>query len=618
MPAHKHPFFHHTKNGVDLMRMPSFSWRQKLITTSLLCLFIPSVITLTLTGLYTNNELKNKTTVKSEQSLEVADFYVSNIIRDMINVMNTIQYDSEMITNLRMAWNSYEKNGIGKADFFSNKSVMDKVDQLTLFGGYTYVTILLPDGLYYSNYSTFQNDLSFMYKEPWLLRMDKDPVNTTNWVGLQKNYVHSEASQYPNLITIVRNFQLYSNAPNAYIILSKPEEQLHEIFNKYAQDQTMMLFDSNRKILSASDISLIGRYVPASFLTAGKAERTNWDGQEYLSVNHPLAIAGWSMQSLTHYGDVTGKIGNILNDVFVLQVLFFVVFSVVMFYLLRQLLKPIIQLAKTAVKVESGNLNVRSQVKGQDEIGHLGLSFDRMLDRIKQMIQQIQWEQERKRMAEIDLLQAQINPHFLFNTLNSIRLRVMMKGEKEIAEIVGSLSTLLRMTINRNNEFLPLHEEVSTVEQYMKLMDFRHHENIEFTVNLASDTLLATLPRFTLQPIIENAYIHGLRQKHGSIKVSSWKMGHLLFISVQDNGIGMNEEELSTVKEMLMETGKRGEPFSGAPSRINGIGLKNVNERLSIIYGDAYELELESSPGHGLKLTLRLPITVRVEESDDV
>jgi two-component system sensor histidine kinase YesM len=598
------------------MRISSFGWRKKLITISLLCLFIPTVITLTITGLYTKDELKNKASVKSEQSLEVADLYVSNIVRDMLSVFNTIQYDSEMITDLRIAWNSYKKNGNGKVDFFSFKPVAEKLDQLTFFGGQTYVTILLPDGLYFSNYSTYQNDLSFLYKEPWLTRPAEDPVNTTNWIGTHKNYIHADTIRYPNLITVVRSFQLYSNAPNAFIIVSKPEEQFHEIFSKYDADQTMMLLDANGTILSHTDANSIGKTVPASLLSSGTVERTEWNGQDYISVNHSLSFAKWSMLSLTPYREVTGKISNFLNDLITFQVLCFVVFSVILFYLLRQLTKPIVQLARTAERVESGNLNVRSMVAGQDEIGRLGLSFDRMLERINGMFQQIQWEQDRKRKAELELLQAQINPHFLFNTLNSIRLRVKMKGENEIADVVGSLSTLLRMTINRNNEFLTLHEEVSTVNEYLKLMNYRHHETVQFTTGLASDTLLAMIPRFTLQPLIENAYLHGLRQKHGNIMVNAWKQGHLLYISVQDDGAGMTEEELLTVKMMLMDKGVH-EPFVGASARITGIGLKNVNERLKMIYGEAYELKLESSPGEGLKLTLRLPITLREEEAGD-
>ncbi|TXK79611.1 sensor histidine kinase [Paenibacillus sp. N3.4] len=599
------------------MKMPSFSWRQKLITISLLCLFFPSVITLALTGLYTKNELTNKASFKSEQSLEVADLYISNIVIDMLNAFNTLQYDSEFITNLRVAWNSYDKNGGKQVDFFAYKPVSEKLEQLTFFGGQTYVSVLLPNGLYFSNYSTYQNDLSYMYEEPWLTRMSADPVNMTNWIGAQNNYVRSDAKKYPKLITVVRSFRLYANMQNAYIMISKPEGQFHEIFSKYAEDQTMMLLDGQGTILSQSNVDKIGTKVPKDILTAGLTEKTNWNGQEYISVNHPLSFAGWSLQCLTPYREVTGKIGNFLNDIIVFQALFFVVFAVVLFYLLRQLTVPIVQLVKTAMRVESGNLNERSMIVGKDEIGRLGSSFDRMLDRIEEMIQQIEWEQGRKRMAELEALQAQINPHFLFNTLNSIRLQVRMKGEMEISEIIGSLSTLLRMTINRNNEFLTLHEEVATIEQYMKLMNFRHLENVQLTTSLASDTLLAMIPRFTLQPLIENAYLHGLRQRHGQISVNSWKQGHLLFISVEDDGVGMTEEELTSVRAMLLESNRPGEPVKGKSSRMNGIGLRNVNERLRMIYGEAYHVELMSAPGLGLKLTLHLPITFHMEEEED-
>lgn len=600
------------------MRLPSFSWRQKLISTSLLCLFIPSVITLALTGLYTKNELTTKATVKSQQSLEVADLYISNIVRDMVNAFNTLQYDSEFITHLRAAYNSYHPEEGSKVDFFAFKPVNEKLEQLTFFGGQTYVTILLPNGLYFANYSTYQNDLTGLYEAPWLVRMGSDPVNTTNWVGAQDNYIHSDSLAQPKLITVVRAFRLYANEPNAYILISKPESQFREIFSKYAKDQTMMLLDNQGTVLSQSDAGLIGTKVDPSWLAPGVVQNTDWNGQRSIAVNHALPFAGWSLQCLTPFREITGDIGKFLNDIFIFQALFFVVFSLVMFYLLRQLTKPIVQLVKTAVRVENGNLDIRSQVNGKDEIGRLGTSIDRMLDRIKEMIEQVETEQGHKRMAELEALQAQINPHFLFNTLNSIRLQVRMKGEVEIAEIIGSLSTLLRMTINRNNEFVTLYEETGTIEQYMKLMNFRHLEDVELAANLASNTLMAMIPRFTLQPLIENAYIHGLKQKKGCIRISSWRIGHMLYISVEDDGVGMDEEELAQVTEMLKERVYPGERYLKKKSaHMNGIGLRNVNERLRLIYGDAYDLDLESRPGSGFKLTLRFPITMGKEETEN-
>ncbi|MEC0241198.1 sensor histidine kinase [Paenibacillus dokdonensis] len=583
------------------MRFPKWSWRQKLIITSLLCLVLPSVITLVLTGFYTKNELRNKAVDKAEQSLEVADLYESNIMKDMVNAFNSIQYDSEMITDLRVAWNKYKKDNTGTVDFFSFKQITEKLERITFFGGKTYVTILLPGGLYFSNYSTYKNDLKYMYGEPWLQDLSKEPMNTTSWLGTQQNYVRADAEKAPNLVTIVRTFQLYNNGVNAYIILSKPEEQFSQIFAKYASDQVMMVLDAKGRIISHTDPEQIGQSFRAERSSTGAFDIVKWNGLEYISVKHPLPFASWSMQSLTPYESVTSKIGNIFSYVFVLQIIFFMLFAIVLFYFLNQWTKPIMRLARTAAKVEKGLLQERSKVKGQDEVGHLGLAFDSMLDRVGEMIHQIEWEQSRKRMAELELLQAQINPHFLFNTLNSIRLQAILSGKHDIADNIGSLSTLLRMTINRNNEFVPLHEEVGTIEHYMRLMNFRHSEGVELHTNLASDTLLESIPRFTLQPLVENAYIHGLQQKQGEISISAWKQSGFLYIQIKDSGIGLTEEKMLEIQ-------------SGSP--VSGIGLKNVKERLQIIYGDVFAMEMCSSVGSGLTITLRIPLTIREENRD--
>ncbi|REK74182.1 cache domain-containing sensor histidine kinase [Paenibacillus paeoniae] len=593
------------------MRIPALSWRQKLITTSLLCLVLPSIITLALTGFQTKAEFKKKAVLKAEQSLEVADLYVSNLVDDMLINFNSIQYDSELITALRSASNKYDKDKTGIVDFFYFKRITEKLDHLSLFGERSYITILLPNGLYFTNYSTYKMDLSQMYDVPWLEEMANAPINTTRWLGAQDNYVYSDINNSPNIVTIVRTIRLFAGSPNAYIILSRPEEQFHQIFSKYAPDQIMMLQDAEGRIISQPDRQLLGTKLPQP-VTRGKDNLVHWNGKDYISVEYPLRYAGWNMQSLTSYQDVTGNISSIMNYTFIQQIIFFLVFSIVMLYLLRQLTFPIIRLAKTARKVEADNLDIRSEVRGRDEVGQLGLYFDKMLDRIKEMVRQIELEQNRKRIAEIELLQAQINPHFLFNTLNSIQLQVMMKGENEIAQMIGSLSTLLRMTINRNNEFLPLHEEVRTVEHYMKLMNFRHLERVQLTINLASDTLLEMVPRFTLQPLIENAYIHGLSQKQGEISVSSRSQGNSLYLTVQDDGKGMTREELDNVMSLFRDRSQEDVSLL-THEQESGIGLRNVHERLRIIYGSAYDITLESEPGRGLKITLRIPISAKGE-----
>ncbi|WP_276354948.1 cache domain-containing sensor histidine kinase [Cohnella caldifontis] len=582
------------------MRQPVFSWRQRLILTSLLCLVLPSILALALTGMYTKNELRNKAVAKAEQSLEVAELYESNLMRDMINAFNSIQYDSEMITELRVAWNKFRSDKTGVVDFFSFRKISEKLDHLTFFGGKTYVSILLPDGLYFTNFSTYKNDLSFMYKEPWLEALSREPVNSTVWHGTQPNYVKADADKDPHLITIVRTFQLYANSPNAYLILSKPEEQFRQIFSKYAEDQTMMLLDADGKIVSHTDPARIGQFAPDPAPDAGPYRMIREGGRGYLSVSHSLPFAGWSMRSLTPYESATSNVGPLFNYVSVLQLVLFLVFAGLLYYLLNQWTLPIKKLARTASKVEKGFLEERSRVRGRDEIGHLGLAFDQMLDRVEEMIAQVEREQTRKRMAELELLQAQMNPHFLFNTLNSIRMRAILKGEAEIGGVLGSLSSLLRMTINRNNEFVALHEEVETVRRYLDLVQFRHGETVKLKVQLASDAWLELIPRFTLQPLVENAHLHGLRQGPGEIAISAWKQPPYLMIQVRDDGVGMPEDKLAEIR-------------SGAPA--TGIGLRNVKERLRILYGSLFDMELSGAPGSGLSITLKIPIGAREEQS---
>uniref|UniRef100_A0A4Y8PXK5 HAMP domain-containing protein n=2 Tax=Paenibacillus athensensis TaxID=1967502 RepID=A0A4Y8PXK5_9BACL len=594
MPA-RLPFFaivHQAGGGDEVMKIPVLGWRQKLIVTSLLCLVLPSLITLILTGVYTKDELRSKASAKAEQAMGVADLYVSNLIRDMINAFNGIQYDSEMITYLRVAYNKYSSSEPHDIDFFSYKQIAEKLDHLSFFGGQTYITIMLPNGLLITNYSTYNNDMSSLYGQGWVRQLLESPVNTTFWTGLQPNYIRLDADRNPNLVTIARTFQLYANSPNALIILSKPEEQFRQVFAQYAADPLLMLVDPGGTIISHTDKDQVGLQLRDT-MQETDSDVVKWQGQEYISTTRTLSYGVWSLRSLTPSRSVTARISNLFNYVSILQILFFLLFSLVLFYLLRQLTKPIMRLSRTASKVEMGDLNVRSHVSGDDEIGHLGLAFDRMLDQVKAMIRQVETEQNRKRMAELELLQAQINPHFLFNTLNSIRLHALLKEEEEIAATIGSLSTLLRMTINRNNEFVPLHEEVDTVEQYMRLMNFRHQDHVRLTTNLASDTLLECIPRFTLQPLIENAYIHGLQQKNGEISISAWRRAHLLVIRIADDGVGMTASKLLEVRQ-------------GSP--ISGIGIKNVNERLKIIYGEPYGMELESAPGQGLAITLTIPL----------
>jgi two-component system sensor histidine kinase YesM len=203
------------------------------------------------------------------------------------------------------------------------------------------------------------------------------------------------------------------------------------------------------------------------------------------------------------------------------------------------------------------------------------------------------------------MLQAQINPHFLFNILNSIRLKILLKEDEENAALIQSLSSLLRMTINRNNEFIPLYQEVDIVINYIKLMNMRQQTPIKYEVNLPDNTRMKEVPRLFIQPFIENTYIHGFHQGGGKIVISASLLHDILMVTVEDDGNGMTEQQS---RDLLQHLETDSEAMSDKASGFSGIGLKNVYERMKLIHGQAFRMEIDSTPGSGTKITLLIPM----------
>ncbi|WP_261807895.1 sensor histidine kinase [Paenibacillus sp. N3.4] len=302
-------------------------------------------------------------------------------------------------------------------------------------------------------------------------------------------------------------------------------------------------------------------------------------------------------------------INSIFENVFTLQIISFVLFLGLLMVAIRTFTRPLVKLDKVASSVQKGELHLRSSIRGQDEIGRLGKSFDQMLDRISDMIIEVTRTQARKRKAELNMLQAQINPHFLFNVLNSIRMKVLGKGDRESAEMIASLSKLLRMTI-QDKGHIPLHDEVDIIMDYMKLMNMRQKEKVDIHIDIDADVFLERVPRFFLQPIIENALIHGLNQQAGTISLSARAELNFIVISIADNGQGMDaatleklRSKMSVDSEELLLTETEMEKHKGFSS----IGISNVNERMKLAFGDAFRMQVESELGQGTKVTLLIP-----------
>lgn len=251
--------------------------------------------------------------------------------------------------------------------------------------------------------------------------------------------------------------------------------------------------------------------------------------------------------------------------------------------------------------IYQGDLNVRTEISAMDEFGELGVQFNEMMDRIQGLIAQLEERDEEKRVLELQALQAQINPHFLYNTLASIRFLVEMNMEEQATQSLLALARLLKGTFSDHRKLIPLCEEMDSLKNYLILMENRYQDAFTWRLDLdpAAEKLL--VPRVTLQPLAENAISHGLNTDGGTghILVEALLREDELIIRVTDNGV---DGDLERIRGIL------GKPSTvGRKEWVSGIGIRNVHERIQLFFGEQYGLSAEKPPDGGICFTVRMP-----------
>jgi two-component system, sensor histidine kinase YesM len=576
------------------------SLRKQIIISSLLCLIIPFTITLYLGNRVSTNLIEKQASRNAEESLKLVRAQLTAQMEGLFSIANSIQFDAQITP--------YLKSPIYVNADTTLSYVTDKLYSLTHDKSGVSVTILTKDRRFFTNYMLYNefNPLQ-MTQAPWFPKLDKLQNYENYWVGLQKNYLDMEKTRDPYVITFARMLPLSYGNPYAYVIISISEQRIRALFSSY-QEQDIMLLSPEGTILSGRE------GVGESFPYFDQLQMTNRQGlpvltiggEKHVFVIEPLPFAGWTLVSLMPYSKATESITQVYQVNFLWQIGFIVLFLVILVWILHRFTKPVARLGEVVSNIETGNLSIRSEVRGSNEIGKLGRSLDQMLDRIEEMVDQIKWEQEQARKAELSMLQAQISPHFLFNVLNSIRMRIQLKGDRENADLISSLSKLLRMTIQRQEKLVTLKEEVDIASWYMDLMKSTVREPFEVQLHLIEESEQELVPRFILQPIIENALIHGFRGNPGTVTLESNMSQDSLSVRVKDNGCGMTLEELGKLREKL-KLG-RTQAVEESSKGMSGIGVANVYSRLYMLFGSQCSMDIESEPGSGTTVTVTIPL----------
>lgn len=321
-------------------------------------------------------------------------------------------------------------------------------------------------------------------------------------------------------------------------------------------------------------------------------------GSKYLAAAFAQPYTGWTFLYLVPYG-------SIFKDTIIMQIVLLCTYTIVLLIILviglkfsSSITKPIEKLMKKMSNVEKGNFELDNGElpKYRDEIGQLSRSFDKMTYRLDMLIQENYVKQLMLKDAEYHTLKAKLNPHFLYNTLDSINWLARMNGQLQISGMVKALGNLLRSTVS-DKEFITIKDEIANLDNYIHIQKFRFEERLAYRMEIPEHLYALSMPCIILQPIVENSIKYGVEHSNDvcEIRITAEEHADRLVISVADTGPGMDPDYLEKLESN--ETTAEG----------TGIGLKSINSRLKILFGEPFGIDIDSKAGQGTKVAISIP-----------
>lgn len=309
----------------------------------------------------------------------------------------------------------------------------------------------------------------------------------------------------------------------------------------------------------------------------------------------------YETKDLQQLRDEYQNLYQVLMRILLVACICIVLVIIFMFYQIPlSITRPIRKLAEVTDQVAKGDFSVKFDVRASREIGLLSDSLNMMIDKINELLSQVTREQTRLRRAEFELLQSQINPHFLYNTLDAIVWLAEAGEQKKVVSMVGSLSEFFRTSLNQGKDIITINEELHHVRSYLEIQQVRYQDILQYDIRVPDELFRYLIPKITIQPLVENALYHGIKNKRGPgrIIIGGRKEKDYFVLTIADNGIGINEDRLIQIIDGMKNK---------VPTKKDFYGLYNVNERICLNFGEQYGLSIESKYGEGTVVNVMLP-----------
>lgn len=539
----------------------------------------------------------------------------------MRSMITTIYQDKQIQKLLENGGETYTRQQFN--DIFMTKISRDNAA--------TY--LFASDGRLYGyniNYTNYDND----YKNTIEYRKSAQNNDKLSWVTT--NHISIVSSLFPEdtknrfgIVMIMKDFDSMNEV--GMVVMTFKESDIFDVYNKLkiTENSYEFIVDEDGNIVSHKDKLLLGK---KAILYQGikdklyKSENgsftTTINNEDCLVIFDTLNTTNWKLIYIIPRNELLKDIDLLKNIFLVIIALCSAVSIPIMLLISRSISKPIEDIKSLMIKFGEGDLSIKIHRYNDrtDEVGVLATEFNSMITQINSLIKNNYHNEIKKKEAEMEALQAQINPHFLYNTLDCINFTARKYKVKQICDMVLALGDLMRISIRKDRNMITVKEEIDYIQNYMTIQKIRYRDKLNLQINIDEALYDFIIPKLIIQPMIENAVVHGIEEKVGvgTIILNGYNDGKDVLFEIVDDGVGLDEELINNMLKINLleyENLNNNGPIMESTNTdrkkgCSNIGLLNVDMRIKLVYGKNYGISVESRKNKGTKVTIRLPLKV--------
>ncbi|MFA9465544.1 MAG: sensor histidine kinase [Velocimicrobium sp.] len=585
-----------------MKKLQSIRYKLLLSMSLIFLVFVAIVLFIWYSAL--KNQAESTAIRNMESTIHVSNLAFENQVKDIINVasLTTIRTDNSLSTNIL---NIIEQDSLSAAEIIAyRRSAKDYLISLCSFKKYL-------NGLMLSNFQG--NTVLYGNPTPYQMIIDNNWISLLNDTPSTTTFIepHYQTKWYANkndlVFSIMKPVYDLSQKKIGFVIADINCQLFNDSFDMtHYSNTSLYLIDNNlHNVIFASDNNILNlnqsEKVTSSISKQLKGDTGDFfitiKKTKYLVVYNKSTLTNWNTISIIPEKNILAEFSTAAKNVFVITILLLVVMIFLVFTFSSLLTTNITKLTNAVKGIGGENLSLDISITSKDEVADLATQFKSMLTRIKSLLTEIRTKEEEKRTAELAALQFQMNPHFLYNSLNTIKFLASIQGIENIQTVAELLSSLMHTNMD-GRTVLSIEEDICFTKSYLTLQTYRHTIIFDYTITAAPEILDYKVPKLFVQPLVENAIKHGLvdKQVGGSIMVEYKVIDSVLHICVDDNGLGMSDERIREILSKKQNT------------NAGHIGIYNIRERLKLYYGLEYDIKIDSTPNHHTSFEITLPV----------